>query len=328
LKASELYRLMGVSIDLAVEAHALVRGETGREVPGVKEDKQQFPNAVVTTVQIMDPAAEKIMGKPIGTYITIEAPEMRANNPEVHQDIGKVLAEQLQKLVKIGPEATVLVVGLGNWNATPDALGPKAVESVIVSRHLHKYAPQAVVPGLRPVCAFAPGVLGITGIETAEIIKGVVDRVRPDLVIAIDALAARSADRIGMTLQLADTGISPGSGVGNVRAGISQSSMGVPVIAIGVPTVVDAAVIAHDAIEALFNQYKGNPLMAQTYQGLQTTDVQGIIANVLQPFEGHLMVTPKEIDDLIQRVSIVLAGGINQALHPTVHADDLAAYVQ
>lgn len=328
MKTSELFQLLGFSLDLAVEAHALVRGETGREIPGVTEDIQEFPNAVVRTVRIKDQAAEKIMGKPVGTYITIEAPEIRANNPEAHQQISQVLAQQLQQLIPIGPEATVLVVGLGNWKATPDALGPRVIESIVVSRHLHKYAPQAVVPGLRPVSALAPGVLGITGIETAEIIKGVVDRVHPDLLLVIDALSARSTDRIGMTIQLADTGISPGSGVGNTRSGIDRASMGVPVIAIGVPTVVAAGVIIHDAMETLFSQFQNNPLMAQTYQGLQAANVQEIIDRVLQPFAGNLTVTPKEIDDLISRVSFVLAGGINQALHPTVHADNLAAYMQ
>ncbi|MHB9094437.1 MAG: GPR endopeptidase, partial [Eubacteriales bacterium] len=157
---------------MALEAHDIVRGETGQEIPGVKMDKQSFEHAQVNIIQVMDESAERMMGKPIGTYITIDAPEIRQNNKQIHNEIAEVLAKQLSTLLQIGPDASVLIVGLGNWNATPDALGPRVVNYTFVTRHLKKYAPQDLAGGLRPVSALAPGVLGITGIETAEIIKG------------------------------------------------------------------------------------------------------------------------------------------------------------
>jgi len=324
---SELYKKLAINIDMALEAHDIVRGDTGQEIPGVKMDKQGFEHAEVTVIQVLEPAAEKIIGKPVGTYITIDAPEIRQNNKQIHNEIAEILAKQLSTLLKIGPDDNVLIVGLGNWNATPDALGPRVVNHTLVTRHLKKYAPEDLSGGLRPVSALAPGVLGITGIETAEIIQGVVEKTKPGLVIAIDALAAQSVDRIASSIQLADTGISPGSGIGNQRLGINRQSMGVPVIAIGVPTVVNAAVIAQGAVDRFLQQLAQNPAVSQAAKSLNPIVLEQIIKSVLGPYSTNLMVTPKEIDDLIQAISKIIAGGISIALHPSVDPEEFHMYL-
>jgi spore protease len=313
---SKFLKAMNISLDLALEAREIIRGETGQEIPGVRVDKETYDSATVTTVHIEDNNAQVIMGKPVGKYVTIEAPVIRENNQQAHKEVAQILAEQLKKLFNLPMELSILVVGLGNWNATPDALGPRVVDKCLVTRHLYNYAPQELQGGMRPVSALAPGVLGITGIETAEIIRGVVEKTRPSLIIAIDSLAARSADRIATTIQLADTGINPGSGIGNKRTGINQETMGVRVIAIGVPTVTHAAIIAQDAIEKYIQSTGGRP-----------GDASAAIKNVLEPFGGNLTVTPKEIDTLIEDTAQIIAGAVNMAMHPGISPDDYAYYL-
>jgi len=313
---SKFLRDMNISLDLALEAREIIRGETGQEIPGVRVDKDTYELATVTTVHIEDENAQVIMGKPVGKYITIEAPVIKENNQQAHREITEILAEQLKKLFNLPMELNVLVIGLGNWNATPDALGPKVVDKCLVTRHLYNYAPQELQGGMRPVSAVAPGVLGITGIETAEIVRGIVEKTRPSLIIAIDSLAARGADRIATTIQVADTGINPGSGIGNKRSGINQDTMGVRVIAIGVPTVTHAAIIAQDAIEKYIQS-----------TGSQQGDVSSAIKKVLEPFGGNLTVTPKEIDTLIEDTASIIAGAINMAMHPGIAPEDYAFYL-
>lgn len=323
----DFFKTFGINLDLAVEAHEIVRGQTGQEIPGVAMDKENYANATVTVVKILEKSAEPIMGKPRGTYITIEAPSLRENNREAHQDVVEILAKQLSKLFQVPENGNVLLVGLGNWNATPDALGPKVVENSIVTRHLYKYAPEEIRGGMRSVSALAPGVLGLTGIETAEIIKGVVEKINPELIICVDSLASRSVERIATTIQIADTGISPGSGIGNKRSGINLASMGVPVIAIGIPTVVHAAVIAQDALEQLVGKMTDNPEINKYYRGLNPDTFNGIINDILAPFSGGLTVTPKEIDSLIQNTAKIVAGGISTALHPAISAEEYSMYL-
>ncbi len=323
----DLYKNLGIKIDMALEAHDIVRGDTGQEIPGVQMQKQSFDHAEVTIIRVTDAAAEQLMGKPVGTYITIDAPAIRQNNKQIHNEIAEVLAKQLSTLLNLSPDASVLIVGLGNWNATPDALGPRVVNYTLVTRHLKKYAPQDLSGGLRPVSALAPGVLGITGIETAEIIKGVVEKTQPDLIIAIDALAAQSTDRIATSIQLADTGISPGSGIGNQRMGINLETMGVPVIAIGVPTVVNAAVIAQGTIDRFLQQLATNPVVRDTVKNINPITMQEIVKSVLGPYSTNLMVTPKEIDDLIEAIGKIIAGGVSIALHPSVDPAEFHMYL-
>lgn len=304
--------------DLALEARDLVRGATGREISGVSEEQQTFPHCSVTIIKIMDENAEKVMGKPRGTYITIEAPELKFKSPDVQQSVADVLAQHLKNLLQLTGQETVLIIGLGNWQATPDALGPSVVQNTLITRHLFQHMPEAV-ENYQSVCALAPGVLGITGIETAEIIRGVVEKVQPNVIIAIDALAAANISRLGTTIQIGDSGITPGSGVSNKRAEISYQTMGVPVIAIGVPAVVNAALIAKTTLEtyfAKFSQGKQHPVY-----------IQETITDVFEPFHGSLIVTPREIDDLIQNAGRTINTGITMAIHQKVPQEELQALI-
>ncbi|MEW5761793.1 MAG: GPR endopeptidase [Bacillota bacterium] len=313
-------QICGATTDLAVEAHDALRGRAGGEIPGVSVQRETFPFGHVTTVRILDEVGAARMGRPVGNYITIEAPAIRTGDRRAHEGVVRVLAKKLQELIHVPTEAGILIVGLGNWNATPDALGPRVVDNCPVTRHLFVHAPEEVQPGMRPVSALAPGVLGTTGIETAEIIKGVVEKTRPALIIAVDSLAARNVERIATTIQVADTGIAPGSGIGGGRAGINEETLGVKVIAIGVPTVVHAAFIAHDAISYLFERRPGGFPDEKA--------IEGVIQRLLSPFGGRLMVTPKEIDALIQNCARIIAGGILSALQPGIPAEHYAAYLQ
>jgi len=315
----EFYRTFSINVDLALEARDIVRGATGREIPGVEEKVESLANGKVTTILIKDKNAEQIVGKPMGTYITIEVQRLRFKDPQVQEEISGALAQALSALTSsyLGPQSHVLIIGLGNWKATPDSLGPKTVEYMPVTRHLHKYAPEALIKGMRPVSAVAPGVLGTTGIETLEIIKGIVQNVRCDLVIVVDALAAQSTERIGTSIQISNTGIQPGSGIGNPREAINQESLGIPVIAVGVPTVVKAATIANQAIQR-YCQNSG----ASYNQEISLNSIR----TVLSYFGGSLTVTPKEIDDLIENTARIISTGISYALFPGIPKESFGFY--
>jgi len=327
MQRSELYKLLNIKLDLAVEAHDLLRGDAGQEIPGVKMEEMPFEYGQIKTITILNEQGAAMMGRAPGSYITLDSPALRENNKMVHKKIGEILAEKLKTILPLQENSTILVVGLGNWNATPDALGPKVIEFSMATRHLFQYAPEELRHGLRSVCVFAPGVLGITGIETAELIKGAVDRIQPDFIIAIDALAAGSVERINSTIQVATTGINPGSGIGNKRVGINEETMGVPVIAIGVPTVVHAGLIAHQAMENLFNHLQNTPALRAVYQALQPVAVQQMINQVLEPFGGQLMVTPKEIDELITNTAKIIAMALALALHPGIPPQEVEHYL-
>ncbi|HHX94741.1 MAG TPA: GPR endopeptidase [Clostridia bacterium] len=321
----EFYRSRGIQLDLAVEAHALLRGDAQQEIPGVSESKEEFENSKVTTVVIQDPAAAQMMGKAPGTYITIDAQGLRESDPLIHDSIAEVLAQKLAELLEIQnipQNAHIMLVGLGNWAATPDALGPKVISRVFVTRHLHKYIPEQMGPGTRPVSALSPGVMGITGIETAEIIRGAVEKVTPACVIAIDALAASNVERICSTIQIADSGINPGSGVGNTRSALDRNSLGIPVIAIGIPTVVHAEIIMYEAFN---NLRKAVPGMSRQ---INDATLQQTVNNMLMPFGGHLTVTPKEIDSLINNAARCVATALNQSLHPDITSENANLFLQ
>lgn len=323
---------IGVYTDLALEARDLVREQTGREISGVEVETDGTEDIQINRVRITSPVGERAIGKPMGNYITIDVPRLRRKNDELHERVGQTLAQELSTLTNLDEDATVLVVGLGNWNVTPDALGPRVVHHLLVTRHLKKLMPEKVRPGFRSVCALAPGVLGLTGIETGEIIRGVVDRVRPDMIIAIDALASRSMERVGTTIQIADTGIHPGSGVGNKRMGLTRETLGIPVYALGLPTVVHATTIARDSIDRVIKAMKeqagpGSKLF-DLLESLGDENKNQLIADILEPYVGDLMVTPKEIDAIIEDISQVVAGGLNVALHPAIEMDEINTYIQ
>ncbi|NLK00485.1 MAG: GPR endopeptidase [Clostridia bacterium] len=322
---SDFIKSFNIQIDLAMEAHSLIRGDTGKEIPGVVESKEEYEDASVTTVIIENLSAARLMGKAPGSYITIDSPGLRENNPPLHDNISNILSKELEKLINnlgIPQEAQILLVGLGNWAATPDALGPKVISQVLVTRHLHEYIPDKIGTGTRPVSALSPGVMGVTGIETAEIIKGTVEKVRPACVIAIDALAATNVERICSTIQIADTGINPGSGVGNTRQSLDHNSLGIPVIAVGVPTVVNAAIILFEAFEKLKHAIPGFS------RQIQEPTLHQISNELLKPFGGDLTVTPKEIDTLIDNTSKCIASALNQSLHPMIESGEGHMYLQ
>ena len=211
-------------------------------------------------------------------------------------------------------QGEILIVGLGNIYVTPDALGPKVTNEIDVTRHIIKYLPQYVEEGTRPVSAIAPGVLGTTGIETVEILKGIVDNTKPKLLIVIDALASRSIDRISSTIQISDTGIVPGAGVGNTRQEISQNSLGIPVVSIGIPTVVELATLVSDGIDIFIDRLQEKAESNEHLNKLQQNDKYEEVKEALNVGEYNMIVTPKEIDDLIENMKDVVARGINFAV--------------
>jgi len=311
--------------DLALEATAALRGDAHTEIPGVRLTEHQYDDATVSWVEVFSPQGAQAIGKAMGNYVTIDAPRLRERNPDVQEAVGQVLVEQLAKMLQLGPDGSALVVGLGNRNATPDALGPRVVEKLLVTRHLKGLVPTDVAGGLRSVAAIAPGVLGVTGIETAEVIFGVVERIKPDVVICVDSLAAGSVERLGTTIQLADTGINPGSGIGNQRRALSKESLGVPVIALGVPTVVHAANIVNDAFERMAATFVGQKPFFQLFNSPE--ERQQLMRDILSPTVGALVVTPKNVDDLIDDTAKVIAGSLNAVLHTSIEARDLLRYL-
>ncbi len=312
--------------DLALEAREALTRRTREDIPGVMVETAEDEEILITRVNISTPEAERMMGKLQGRYVTIEARGLRDKNTPLQEKVMKFLAEELVSLTNLPSKAVILVVGLGNWNITPDALGPRAVDKIVVTRHLQGMLSPELKGGVRSVCAIAPGVLGITGMETAEIVQGIVGKIKPDLVIAIDALAAASSHRVITTVQLADTGISPGSGVGNKRFGLNKQSLGVPVIAVGVPTVVHASTIAMDTINTL-QEHAAFARYFKSMEDLSDQDRHMIVRQVLPETLGDLMVTPKEVDRLIEDIADVVAGGINQAMHPNIDYENIHMYL-
>lgn len=325
--------------DLVIEAHEIFMNSSeareqaaeNKTPPGVAVENAGDGDVKITRVRITSPTGESAIGKPMGNYITLEVPQLKDNDPDINQKAVDAISRELRAMLKLKENATTLIVGLGNWNITPDALGPKVVSNLMVTRHLLEYVPEDVDEGVKPVCAISPGVLGITGIETGEIVKGVVDRVKPDALIAIDALAARSMERVSTTIQIADTGIAPGGGVGNKRMELSKNTLGMPVIAIGVPTVVDAATLTNDAmdlvIDSLMKEAPADSGFYNTLKNIDRDQKYELIKQALNPFVGQLIVTPKEIDDIISRVSKVVANGLNMALHDGIKPQDMDKYL-
>lgn len=288
------------------------------EIKGIETEEKQNGDLIKTTkVKIVSQEGEEALGKPQGNYITIDIKKLNIAGENEIEQAAVTLSEELKTLIEnnIGKTDDILVVGLGNIYVTPDALGPKVIADIDITRHLFHYLPQYVDENTRPVSAISPGVLGTTGIETVEILKGIVDNIKPKLVIVIDALASQSVERISSTIQIADTGIVPGAGVGNTRKELSKNTLGVPVIAIGVPTVVEAAVIANEClnifIEKLQNEAQSNEYLNQ----LKEQNNYEEIKEALLPNDYNFIVTPKEIDELIENMSSVVARGINKSLN-------------
>jgi len=246
-------------------------------------------------------------------------------------ELSLIVGRVMKKLVDISEDKLALVVGLGNWNVTPDALGPKVAEKIMVTRHLKQVMPDAIDDSVRPVCAIAPGVLGITGIETGEIIKSLVERIKPDLVICVDALGSRKLERVNRTIQIGDTGISPGAGVGNHRMQINEQSLGVKVLAVGVPTVVDAATIANDTMDLLLDDLINKSQKGKEFynmlKSVDRNEKNMLIREILNPSFGDLMVTPKDVDTVIESLAKIIANGINIAIQPNMDMEEINKFM-
>lgn len=292
---------MSVFTDLACEAR-----ELNPDIEGVEEQKESFGDISVTRIRVTGQAAAEKLGKKRGSYVTIDAPALIDRPLELFDRTSERLAEELCGFMHgLGDNAEIMVVGLGNRTITPDSLGPRTAEGVYVTRHVKRYVPEAFGFPVRSVASVAPGVLGSTGVETLEAVKGLVERIRPDIIIAVDSLASRRASRISTTIQLSDAGISPGSGVGNMRAGVNSETLGVPVIAVGVPLVVYASTITSDTISLIADE-----------TGLHGDEqkLKMLAEKVSEEKLDSMIVTPKDIDSIVADMSGIISKAINLAL--------------
>ena len=314
-----------IRTDLALESQERLQ-EDQADMRGIRVLEERRENGViVSTVMIETENASVAMGRPKGTYITIEAPEMIEEDAGYHRDISLELAKimrnllpgkEIEKNLKKGLEVAALVVGLGNREVTPDALGPRVVDNLFITRHIlnefGKYAFQREDVG--KVSGIVPGVMAQTGMECVEILKGVVKETKPDFLITVDALAARSSKRLNRTIQISDAGIHPGAGVGNHRSVITKETMGIPVIAIGVPTVVDAATIVNDTMEnfiAALETSENLKGVGVVLQGYNSAEKYELVKELIAPHLNGMFVTPKDIDETIRRISYTVSEALN-----------------
>ena len=308
-----------IRTDLALETQEKMQ-EDHVDLKGVRFLEEKVDkNITVSTVVIETENGAKTMGKPKGTYITIEAGNMDEEDEDYHREISVQLAKIIRQLIqKKNEELSVLVVGLGNREVTPDALGPRVVDNLFITRHIVKeYGKYAFgEKNVNRISSIVPGVMAQTGMESLEIIHGIIDETKPDLVIVIDALAARSTKRLNRTIQVTDTGINPGSGVGNHRHGLNKKSLGIPVISIGIPTVVDAATIVNDTMFNLIDamsQSKAFDILGDSLKELNDGEKYELIRELLSPNLNAMFVTPKDIDESVKRLSYTISEGINIA---------------
>ena len=342
-----------VRTDLALEEREKVQGS---EIPGirVREWEKADSGIRVTEVAVRDERGEEVLGKPVGVYLTVEAASLAKKDDDYHREVSEELAELLRGMFeehgleaeRMGRPVRTLVVGLGNPEATPDALGPKVLEHLQATRHLEmEYGADFCRKHGYPVLSgITPGVMAQTGMETAEIVKGIVRETEPDAVIVVDALAARSAGRLGVTVQLSDTGIQPGSGVGNHRSGLTEETLGIPVFAIGIPMVVGAAAIVYDTVGAMtevlrekmesdfrkkgekgtevenLDEDRNNQSSEQKgkkMEILQVEEAYELVRELLKPNLGPMYVTPHDIDERVDFLSFTISEAIHEALFRT-----------
>lgn len=316
-----MLRNYSVRTDLALEEKERFESDDV-EIQGVvlEEDYDEEQELKVTRVEIRTENGAKAMGKPVGTYLTLETPNLAIPDEETHMNISARLCGYIGELIRKNTEEkddlSVLVVGLGNRNVTPDALGPYVADHLSVTRHIVKeYGKYAMgVDHANLISAIVPGVMGQTGMESTEIVRGIVNEIHPDLVIAVDALAARNSKRLNRTLQIADTGIHPGSGVGNHRSGLTEETLGVPVIGIGVPTVVDAATIVNDTMENFIaaletsDSLKGVGEVLRSYNAGEKYE---FVKELIAPHLNGMFVTPKDVDEMIHHISHTISEALN-----------------
>lgn len=321
-----------IRTDLAVENRELYKQARDQDSGGINVEKEENDSYIVTRIKVLNEEGSANLHKPIGTYITIDVPGLNKSDEDLKDEISQVVAKEIKRLAQTKEDSKILIVGLGNWNITPDSLGPKVVERVLVTRQFFVNYKKEIDETVANVAALSPGVMGITGIETGEIVKSVVEKVKPDLVIAVDALASRKMDRISTTIQISDTGINPGAGVGNNRMEFNEKTMGVPVIAIGIPTVVDAATIVNDTLDLIIDSLKTEAKSGSEFYNLlgqiSSEEKYTLIQEVLNPYMKNVVVTPTDIDALVDDLSIIVANGLNMALHPGIDLKDVNRYIR
>ena len=323
-----MLRNYSVRTDLALEEKERFESDNV-EIPGVvlEEDYDEEREMRITRVEIKTENGAKAMGKPAGTYLTLETPNLALPDDDTHMEIASELCRQIRELIDKnidkkkqegakGGDLSVLVVGLGNREVTPDALGPYVADHLAVNRHIVKeYGKYAMgMEQADMISAIVPGVMGQTGMESSEIVRGIVAETHPDIVIAVDALAARNSRRLNRTVQIADTGIHPGSGVGNHRIGMTKESLGVPVIGIGVPTVVDAATIVNDTMENFIRALESSDALKGVGRELRSYSAgekYEFVKELIAPHLNGMFVTPKDVDELIHHISHTISEAIN-----------------
>lgn len=321
-----------VYTDLAVESREIYRKGKDIEVEGVGVKVDEEENYSVTLVEVLNDEGSKRIGKPVGKYITLHSPNLDDADEDLKDEISMALAKEFKELIKDYKADKVLIIGLGNWSISSDSLGPKVIEKVLVTRQYFINFNKESDISMANVAAISPGVMGSTGIETFDIVKGLVEKINPDIVIAVDALSSRKMDRISTTIQLSNIGINPGSGIGNKRKGLTEETLGVPVFAVGIPTVVNAATMVNDTMDLIIDSMKQTEgVGADLYNmldGLSKEDKYSLIDEVLTPFMGNVIVTPKDIDVIIEDLSIIIANGLNIAVHPGIDLKDVNRYIR
>lgn len=320
-----MMRNYSVRTDLALEEKERFESDDV-EIQGVvlEEEYDEEQELRVTRVEIRTENGAKAMGKPVGTYLTLETPELAVPDGDRHIEIARRLSGYLRELIRRNTgrreqDLSVLVVGLGNRAVTPDALGPYVADHLSVTRHIVKeYGKYAMgADHVNMVSAIVPGVTGQTGMESTEIVRGIVEETHPDVIIAVDALAARNSRRLNRTVQIADTGIHPGSGVGNNRSGLTEKSLGVPVIGIGVPTVVDAATIVNDTMENFITALESSETLKSVGEVLRSYNAgekYEFVKELIAPHLNGMFVTPKDVDEMIHQISHTISEAINMLL--------------
>ncbi|HLR16190.1 MAG TPA: GPR endopeptidase [Bacillota bacterium] len=353
-----------IRTDLAIEAKDMYVLEEEKEssIKGIRTKEKEELGVTVVHVSI-DGSAEKAVGKKAGTYITLHTESVKEQDATRQIEASTVLSQELKRLLQtnnVTSDDVGLIVGLGNYNVTPDALGPMTIEHILVTNHLFMLEHEDVSEGYRPVGAISPGVMGTTGMETSDMIQGVIQTFQPDFIIAVDALASRSVERVNETIQITDTGIHPGSGVGNKRKELSKETLGIPVIAIGVPTVVDAVTITTDTIDLLLKYFgrkwkekddASNRLVPASMSfGMKKLDASDLptekereailgmvgtlseeekrmfVEEALTSSGKNFIVTPKEVDQYMNDMSLLIAQGLNAALHEAVPIENASTY--
>lgn len=304
--------------DMAVERNEIYKKQNSlaEGIDGIENANKIIKDIEISKVKITNENGANALGKPVGNYITLDVKEIKNADEERIEEIAEIMADELRTVIgeHVSDTDDILVVGLGNRYVTPDALGPKVVPEIEVTRHILEYMPKIMPEDTRSVSAISPGVLGITGIETMEILNGIVQNIKPKMLIVIDALATRKLERISSSIQIADTGIVPGAGVNNARKEISINTLGIPVIAIGIPTVVDLATITNDCINIFIENLQQKAMSNSTLNELKEKDNYEEIKEALIPKDYNMIVTPKEIDKLIDNMSEIVARGINKSL--------------